>query len=198
MVQKCARTHCGRLVPAGSWSHCCCYCRKWPHTGHTDYCDTAQPQPPKGTVPSPSWGDFELPGRDPAQDDDDAWWEGHKKWDDDDRSGLRKHRKRFWFAKNAGLPEVTSDSEIRIPDSQSKAFSSISGLAQAPSSTIWFSSGRGLASTFRSQLKFEGLFKPQVVRSCPLWNSLQCLQIFVPKAVALSFQNPATTNFWGV
>ena len=41
--KKCERPECTRFVAIGSFSHCCCYCRKTPELGHTGYCSHRQP-----------------------------------------------------------------------------------------------------------------------------------------------------------
>ena len=41
-VAKCENISCSRFIPAGSWSHCCCYCRLCPSEGHAGYCSSFQ------------------------------------------------------------------------------------------------------------------------------------------------------------
>ena len=41
--KKCEREECTRFIAIGSFSHCCCYCRKTPELGHTGYCRHRQP-----------------------------------------------------------------------------------------------------------------------------------------------------------
>ena len=52
----CSRPGCTRMIPAGSYTHCCCFCRKCPTYGHAFYCrrgsagSTEKKEAPKPTA----------------------------------------------------------------------------------------------------------------------------------------------------